>query len=77
MTSSSVNLQTTGMSDAAEAVAADDGSGAASCSRNPLLCFLCEDYYSDPCILICFHTFCAKCIRTKNQEGKINCPLCG
>ncbi|XP_050442851.1 RING finger protein 207-like [Adelges cooleyi] len=46
-------------------------------SRNPLLCFLCEDYYSDPVILICFHSFCAKCIKGRNQEHKISCPLCG
>ncbi|XP_050523124.1 RING finger protein 207-like [Daktulosphaira vitifoliae] len=48
-----------------------------SSSRNPLLCFLCEDYYNDPCILICFHTFCAKCIKVRIQDNKINCPLCG
>ncbi|VVC40459.1 Hypothetical protein CINCED_3A004190 [Cinara cedri] len=81
MTSPSNNLQ--GMSDAVAAslaTASTDttiGDGSAASSRNPLLCFLCEDYYNDPCILICFHTFCAKCLRSKNQNCKISCPLCG
>lgn len=70
-------LQGNGAPDTADATAAGADASSSASSRNPLLCFLCEDYYDDPCILICFHTFCAKCVRGKNQDGKINCPLCG
>ncbi|XP_049804654.1 uncharacterized protein LOC126248059 isoform X1 [Schistocerca nitens] len=45
--------------------------------RNPLLCFLCDDYYSEPCLLACYHTFCARCLRGRETDSKISCPLCG
>nr|CAD7402939.1 unnamed protein product [Timema poppensis] len=45
--------------------------------RNPLLCFLCDDYYSEPCLLGCYHTFCARCLRGRELDSKIACPLCG
>ncbi|XP_063220388.1 RING finger protein 207-like isoform X2 [Bacillus rossius redtenbacheri] len=45
--------------------------------RNPLLCFICDDYYSEPCLLNCYHTFCSRCLRGRDVEGKITCPLCG
>lgn len=43
---------------------------------NPLLCFICKDYYSDPCLLSCYHTFCAKCLKGKAVDGKISCQIC-
>nr|CAD7434662.1 unnamed protein product [Timema monikensis] len=46
-------------------------------ARNPLLCFLCDDYYSEPCLLGCYHTFCARCLRGRELDSKIACPLCG
>lgn len=46
-------------------------------TRNPLLCFVCDNYYNDPCLLICYHTFCAKCLQGREAERKITCPLCG
>ncbi|XP_013386035.1 RING finger protein 207-like [Lingula anatina] len=45
--------------------------------RNPLLCYLCNEHYEDPCLLKCFHSFCAKCLRGRGAEGKMKCPLCG
>ncbi|CAL1531172.1 unnamed protein product [Lymnaea stagnalis] len=45
--------------------------------RNPLLCYLCNEPYEEPCIFGCFHSFCAHCLRGRASEGKISCPLCG
>lgn len=45
--------------------------------RNPLLCFVCDDYYNEPCLLACYHTFCARCLRGRSLDNKITCPLCG
>ncbi|XP_014214264.1 RING finger protein 207-like [Copidosoma floridanum] len=44
---------------------------------NPLLCGVCHDYYSDPCLLTCYHTFCARCLRGPHLDGKVSCPVCG
>ncbi|XP_033607635.1 RING finger protein 207 isoform X2 [Cryptotermes secundus] len=49
----------------------------ASQPRNPLLCFLCDDYYSEPCLLSCYHSFCSRCLRGRDVDGKLTCPLCG
>lgn len=49
----------------------------ASQPRNPLLCFLCDDYYSEPCLLSCYHSFCSRCLRGRDADGKLTCPLCG
>jgi len=46
-------------------------------ARNPLLCFLCKDYYSEPVLLACYHTFCTRCLQSQENEHKITCPLCG
>ncbi|XP_014256132.1 RING finger protein 207-like isoform X2 [Cimex lectularius] len=46
-------------------------------ARNPLLCYLCKDYFSEPCLLSCYHTFCAQCLQNKITDNKINCPICG
>nr|XP_033335833.1 RING finger protein 207-like isoform X3 [Megalopta genalis] len=43
--------------------------------RNPLICAVCHDYYNEPCLLSCFHTFCARCIRS--IDGKVTCSTCG
>jgi len=45
--------------------------------RNPLLCFLCDDYYAEPCLLSCYHSFCSRCLRGRDVDGKLTCPLCG
>ncbi|XP_031832713.1 RING finger protein 207 isoform X3 [Nomia melanderi] len=45
--------------------------------RNPLICGVCHDYYNEPCLLSCFHTFCARCIRGPHIDGKVSCPICG
>lgn len=46
-------------------------------SRNPLLCWMCEELYEEPCLLACYHTFCARCVRPRLHDAKIVCPLCG
>ncbi|XP_054267743.1 RING finger protein 207-like isoform X2 [Macrosteles quadrilineatus] len=61
-----------------------DGGGSSECglgdgnpqTRNPLLCYVCNDYYTEPCLLACYHTFCARCLRGRVIDGKITCPLC-
>ncbi|XP_069116461.1 RING finger protein 207-like isoform X2 [Argopecten irradians] len=44
--------------------------------RNPLMCFLCNEKYEDPCILGCYHSFCSTCLRGRAKDGKMHCPLC-
>ncbi|KAK6176939.1 hypothetical protein SNE40_015141 [Patella caerulea] len=44
---------------------------------NPLLCYLCNEQYDDPCILSCFHSFCTHCLRGRAVDNKMRCPLCG
>ena len=46
-------------------------------NRNPLLCFLCNQAFRNPCVLSCYHTFCAACLKGRAVEGKVACPLCG
>ncbi|XP_011301531.1 RING finger protein 207 [Fopius arisanus] len=53
-----------------------DGDGSSGL-RNPLICGVCQDYYTEPCLLSCFHTFCARCLRNTQIDGKITCPICG
>ncbi|CAG0900191.1 unnamed protein product, partial [Darwinula stevensoni] len=48
-----------------------------SFSRNPLICSLCHQLYEEPCLLACYHTFCARCLRDRIPDGKVCCPLCG
>ncbi|XP_046326128.1 RING finger protein 207-like isoform X1 [Haliotis rufescens] len=45
--------------------------------RNPLLCYLCNEQYDDPCILSCFHSFCMRCLRGRAADSQMLCPLCG
>ncbi|CAB3362445.1 Hypothetical predicted protein [Cloeon dipterum] len=45
--------------------------------RNPLLCFVCNDFYCEPCLLGCFHSFCSRCLQGRDNDNKIQCPLCG
>ena len=44
---------------------------------NPLQCNICSEQYRDPCILQCYHSFCAECIEAKVEAGKVTCPICG
>lgn len=44
--------------------------------RNPLICGVCQDYYSDPCLLSCYHSFCSRCLRGPHLDGKLTCPIC-
>ncbi|XP_076633398.1 RING finger protein 207 isoform X3 [Colletes latitarsis] len=45
--------------------------------RNPLICSVCHNYYNEPCLLSCFHTFCARCICGPHLDGKVTCSICG
>ncbi|OWF52070.1 RING finger protein 207-like [Mizuhopecten yessoensis] len=44
--------------------------------RNPLMCYLCNGKYDDPCILGCYHSFCSACLGGRAMDGKMLCPLC-
>ena len=46
-------------------------------NRNPLLCLLCNQAFQNPCLLACYHTFCAACLKGRPVDGKLACPLCG
>ncbi|XP_019856250.1 PREDICTED: tripartite motif-containing protein 2-like [Amphimedon queenslandica] len=49
--------------------------------RNPLICPLCLQYFTDPIMLPCLHSFCMKCIdqlkRESTQNSSLKCPTCG
>jgi hypothetical protein len=40
-----------------------------------LTCAICSDYYQDPRLLPCSHTFCFQCIEKSIKNGGFNCPL--
>jgi hypothetical protein len=46
-------------------------------NRNPLLCLMCNQAFQNPCLLACYHTFCAVCLRGRAVDGKLACPMCG
>ncbi|KAB1268002.1 RING finger protein 207 [Camelus dromedarius] len=45
-------------------------------SGHPLVCPLCHAQYERPCLLDCFHHFCAGCLRGRAADGHLSCPLC-
>uniref|UniRef100_A0A8C5QII2 RING finger protein 207 n=1 Tax=Leptobrachium leishanense TaxID=445787 RepID=A0A8C5QII2_9ANUR len=44
---------------------------------HPLACFLCHEQYEYPCLLDCYHNFCASCLRGRAIDSRLTCPLCG
>ncbi|XP_027858365.1 RING finger protein 207 isoform X1 [Xiphophorus couchianus] len=44
---------------------------------HPLVCHLCHEQYKSPCILDCYHIFCARCLRGLTNDCRLSCPLCG
>ncbi|XP_068771724.1 RING finger protein 207 isoform X2 [Struthio camelus] len=46
-------------------------------SCHPLVCLLCHEPYQHPCLLDCYHNFCAGCLRGRAADGRLACPLCG
>ncbi|XP_029990565.1 RING finger protein 207 [Sphaeramia orbicularis] len=46
-------------------------------SVHPLVCHLCHEQYQCPCLLDCYHIFCARCLRGRTSDGRLSCPLCG
>ncbi|XP_064154014.1 RING finger protein 207 isoform X1 [Anguilla rostrata] len=48
-----------------------------SANCHPLVCYLCHEQYEHPCLLDCYHTFCASCLRGRAVDSRLTCPLCG
>ncbi|XP_077314431.1 RING finger protein 207 isoform X2 [Lithobates pipiens] len=46
-------------------------------SCHPLACYLCHEQYEHPCLLDCYHSFCASCLRGRTTDNRLTCPLCG
>uniref|UniRef100_A0A8C7Z210 RING finger protein 207 n=1 Tax=Oryzias sinensis TaxID=183150 RepID=A0A8C7Z210_9TELE len=46
-------------------------------SAHPLVCHLCREQYKSPCLLDCYHIFCARCLRGRTNDSRLGCPLCG
>ncbi|XP_034442324.1 RING finger protein 207 isoform X1 [Hippoglossus hippoglossus] len=46
-------------------------------SVHPLMCHLCHEQYQSPCLLDCYHIFCARCLRGRTSDNRLSCPLCG
>uniref|UniRef100_A0A8C2Q1Y6 RING finger protein 207 n=1 Tax=Cyprinus carpio TaxID=7962 RepID=A0A8C2Q1Y6_CYPCA len=46
-------------------------------SLHPLVCHLCHEQYHQPCLLDCYHIFCASCLHGRANDNRLNCPLCG
>uniref|UniRef100_A0A3Q3BHG9 RING finger protein 207 n=1 Tax=Kryptolebias marmoratus TaxID=37003 RepID=A0A3Q3BHG9_KRYMA len=44
---------------------------------HPLVCHLCHEQYKSPCLLDCYHIFCARCLRGRTNDCCLSCPLCG
>ncbi|XP_053432551.1 RING finger protein 207 [Nycticebus coucang] len=45
-------------------------------SGHPLVCPLCHAQFERPCLLDCFHNFCANCLRGRAADGRLTCPIC-
>uniref|UniRef100_A0A3B3V6R2 RING finger protein 207 n=1 Tax=Poecilia latipinna TaxID=48699 RepID=A0A3B3V6R2_9TELE len=43
---------------------------------HPLVCHLCHEQYKSPCLLDCYHIFCARCLRGRTNDCRLSCPLC-
>lgn len=43
--------------------------------ESALRCHVCKEFYTDPMITSCCHTFCSKCIRQCLRDDGI-CPIC-
>nr|XP_039330376.1 RING finger protein 207 isoform X2 [Saimiri boliviensis boliviensis] len=54
----------------------EDPSTLDAASVHPLVCPLCHVQYERPCLLDCFHDFCAGCLRGLATDGRLTCPLC-
>uniref|UniRef100_A0A4W4FRK3 RING finger protein 207 n=1 Tax=Electrophorus electricus TaxID=8005 RepID=A0A4W4FRK3_ELEEL len=48
-----------------------------SATLHPLVCPLCREQYRQPCLLDCYHIFCARCLDGRASGNRLICPLCG
>jgi len=52
----------------------------ASNTANPAACELCSDFFTDPRMLPCLHSFCKKCLQKllgeHGTDDKLRCPTC-
>ena len=39
-------------------------------------CSECDEYYKDPCMLPCLHTFCLQCLEKQESQDTLHCPNC-
>ncbi|KAL7843424.1 hypothetical protein AOLI_G00249360 [Acnodon oligacanthus] len=46
-------------------------------SLHPLVCHMCHEQYCQPCLLDCYHIFCASCLHSRASDNRLICPLCG
>uniref|UniRef100_A0A3B4YCK1 RING finger protein 207 n=1 Tax=Seriola lalandi dorsalis TaxID=1841481 RepID=A0A3B4YCK1_SERLL len=55
-----------------------DGQCNVDCTNvHPLMCHMCHEQYQSPCLLDCYHIFCARCLRGRTNDSRLTCPLCG
>ncbi len=60
-------------------VTAAAAAAAAAVDLTVLSCSGCNQPFAEPCLLDCFHTLCARCVRAKVDLAKRSalCPMCG
>lgn len=51
-------------------------SNSVSMQRNSLICPLCSEYFSNPLMLPCLHSFCKKCLLHLVSNDSSKCPTC-
>ena len=39
-------------------------------------CSECDEYYKDPRMLPCLHTFCLQCLEKQESQDTLHCPNC-
>ena len=49
---------------------------ATSSTEISLKCSICLEFYFDPRVLPCLHTFCLHCLEPLVKDGTISCPQC-
>ena len=63
----------------AECASIDRGVVKSGCGEKKMesdKCAVCDNFFNDPRILPCLHSFCSKCIVSLNQDNSVTCPTC-